>query len=36
MAQVSGLAILTTTWRAWIVDTELVWIEQERVIVRNV
>ena len=36
MAQMSGLAILTTTWRAWVVDAELVRIEQERVVVRYV
>jgi hypothetical protein len=36
MPEVSRLAILSTTWRAWVVDTELVWVEQHRVVVCNI
>ena len=36
MPEVSRLSVLSTAWRAWVVDAELVWVEQHRVVVRNI
>ena len=36
MPEVSRLAVLSTTWRAGVVDAELVRVEQHRVVVCNI
>lgn len=36
MPEVSRLAVLSTAWRAWVVDAELVRVEQHGVVVCNV